>query len=100
MYEAGIISLIRFAHEKGTLTRWMKFQVYLKALCSVTLVIFALLTSKIAQIREDFQAATFEGQSEANSEGQVKYCRGRFFGHATPDRAGARPARSMSGRAM
>jgi hypothetical protein len=26
----------------------------------VTLVIFALLTSKIAQIREDFQAATFE----------------------------------------
>ena len=28
-----------------------------------------------------------------NSEGQVKYCRGTFFGHATPDRAGARPYR-------
>ena len=26
-----------------------------------------------------------------NSEGQVKYCRCTFFGHATPDRAGARP---------
>ena len=26
-----------------------------------------------------------------NSEGQVKYCRGTFSGHATPDRAGARP---------
>jgi hypothetical protein len=26
-----------------------------------------------------------------NSEGQVKYCRRTFFGHATPDRAGARP---------
>ena len=25
-----------------------------------------------------------------NSEGQVKYCRCTFFGHATPDRAGAR----------
>jgi|SRR5271165_5776274 len=28
-----------------------------------------------------------------NSEGQVKYCRCTFFGHATPDRAGARPYR-------
>jgi hypothetical protein len=28
-----------------------------------------------------------------NSEGPVKYCRGTFFGHATPDRAGARPYR-------
>jgi hypothetical protein len=28
-----------------------------------------------------------------NSEGQVKYCRGKFFGHATPDRAGACPYR-------
>ena len=26
-----------------------------------------------------------------NLEGQVKYWRGTFFGHATPDRAGARP---------
>jgi len=26
MYEAGIISLIRFAHEKGTLARWMNFK--------------------------------------------------------------------------
>ena len=26
------------------------------------------------------------------SEGQVKYCRCTFFGYATPDRAGARPA--------
>src|SRR5271165_791480 len=26
-----------------------------------------------------------------NSEGQVKYCRCTFFGHATPDHAGARP---------
>jgi hypothetical protein len=32
-----------------------------------------------------------------NSEGQVKYFHGTYFGHATPDRAGARP---MSGRAM
>jgi hypothetical protein len=28
-----------------------------------------------------------------NSEGPVKYCRCTFFGHATPDRAGARPYR-------
>jgi hypothetical protein len=36
-----------------------------------------------------------------NSEGQVKYCRGTFFGHATPDRAGARPYRvQCRGRAM
>jgi hypothetical protein len=34
-----------------------------------------------------------------SSEGQVKYGRCTFFGHATPDRAGALP-RSMSGRAM
>jgi hypothetical protein len=30
---------------------------------------------------------------ETNSEGSVKYCRCTFFGHATPDRAGARPYR-------
>jgi hypothetical protein len=42
-----------------------------------------------------------------NLEGQVKYCRevkyrrGTFFGHATPDRAGVRPyRRPVSGRAM
>ena len=31
--------------------------------------------------------------SGTNSEGQVKYCGCTFFGHATPDRAGARPYR-------
>jgi hypothetical protein len=30
-----------------------------------------------------------------NAEGQVKYCRSTFFGHATPDRAGARPYRAQ-----
>ena len=35
--------------------------------------------------------AQLEGRT--NSEGQVKYCRCTFFGHATPDRAGARPYR-------
>ena len=30
---------------------------------------------------------------EPRKEGQVKYCRCTFFGHATPDRAGARPYR-------
>ena len=34
---------------------------------------------------------------ETNSEGQVKYCRCAFFGHATPDRAGARPYRVQCG---
>ena len=29
---------------------------------------------------------------ETDSEGQVKYCRCTFFGHATPDRAGAHPS--------
>ena len=33
-----------------------------------------------------------------NSEGQVKYCRSTFFGHATPDRAGARPASNVGSR--
>src|SRR5271166_1105294 len=33
-----------------------------------------------------------------NSEGQVKYCRCTFFGHATPDRAGARPASNVGSR--
>jgi len=33
-----------------------------------------------------------------NSEGQVKYCRCTFFGHATPDRAGARPAFNVGSR--
>jgi hypothetical protein len=63
-------------------------------------VIFALLTSKIAQIREDFQAATFEpGPTRRdNSEGQVKYCRCAFFGHATRDRAGVRPAFNVGSR--
>ena len=32
-------------------------------------------------------------RTRTNSEGQVKYCRCTFFGHATPDRAGARPYR-------
>jgi hypothetical protein len=35
---------------------------------------------------------------KTNSEGQVKYCRGTFFGYATPDRAGARPASSVGSR--
>ena len=76
-----------------------------------------LLTWNIAQFREDFQAATLNRalteeskenlhrrprrtqrdgaqiEGRTNSEGQVKYCRCTFFGHATPDRAGARPYR-------
>ena len=33
-----------------------------------------------------------------NPEGQVKYCRGTLFGHAKPDRAGARPYRAICAR--
>src|SRR5208282_1243740 len=38
------------------------------------------------------KAETLTGP-RTDSEGQVKYCRCTFFGHATPDRAGARPYR-------
>jgi hypothetical protein len=33
IYEAGIIGLMRFAHEKRTLACWVKIQVYLITLC-------------------------------------------------------------------
>ena len=43
--------------------------------------------------------APFLRQSaKTNSEGQVKYCRQTFFGHATPDRAGARPLSNVGSR--
>ena len=45
-------------------------------------------------VKEFTQKATKDAKRwGTNSEGQVKYCRGTLFGHATPDRAGARPYR-------
>ena len=38
------------------------------------------------------------GRDRTSSEGQVKYCRCTFFGHAMPNRAGARPASNVGSR--
>ena len=54
-------------------------------------------TEQSAEIAEPKERPPGKTEDEddwgTNSEGQVKYCPCTFFGHPTPDRAGARPYR-------